>query len=251
MSDVAVTAAVLLIGDEILSGRTRDVNLQQIAEFLGPLGVQVAEARVVGDDKAAIAHAVNELRRAYDYVFTTGGIGPTHDDITADAVAAAFGLVITENDEALEIITQRYKDTDVELTPARRRMARTPRGARLIANPVSGAPGFQVENVFVMAGVPSICRGMLEDIGPRLRTGSVVYTVTVRGAGLREGEIAEALGRLANELPDLSFGSYPWFSSAGYGAHLIARGTDAGALERAQTRLVEIVKAQGAEPEIL
>ncbi|MEO0982388.1 MAG: molybdopterin-binding protein [Pseudomonadota bacterium] len=247
----AVTAAVLVIGDEILSGRTRDINVQQIAEFLGPLGVQVKEARVVGDDQDRIVAALNALRADYDYVFTTGGIGPTHDDITADAIAAAFGVSAAENPEALAIITERYRETGVELTPARRRMARTPEGAVLVANPVSGAPGFQMENVFTLAGVPSIVRGMLEDIGPRLKTGAVVHTVTVRGQNLREGEIAEALGKLAEATPGVSLGSYPWFTGQGYGAHLVARSTDAAALDGVKAALVEIVEGQGSAAEVV
>ena len=164
MSDTK-TAAVILIGDELLSGRTRDINLQNIAEFLAPIGIQVAEARIVSDVQEHIVAAVNALRTTYDYVFTTGGIGPTHDDITADSIAAAFGVSIDVRQDALDIISERYRQTGVELTPARMRMARIPEGAVLVANPVSGAPGFQMENVFVMAGVPSIARAMLEDVG--------------------------------------------------------------------------------------
>ena len=244
-----VTAAVLLIGDELLSGRTRDINLQQIATYLAPLGIRVGEARTVSDDPGHIVAALNDLRARFAYVFTTGGIGPTHDDRTADAVAAAFGVPIREREDALAIIAARYRETGVELTPARRRMARIPEGASLIANPASGAPGFQLGNVFVMAGVPSIMRAMLEDVGHRLEGGAVVHARTVRGVGLREGEIAEGLSRLAAGSPDLDFGSYPWFSSQGYGAHLVVRGTDPARLEVAVRDLEALVRAQGAVPE--
>ncbi|MEL6258243.1 MAG: molybdopterin-binding protein [Pseudomonadota bacterium] len=246
-----VTAAVVLIGDELLSGRTRDINLQQIADFLQPMGIQVREARIVGDEQDDIVEAVNTLRARNDYVFTTGGIGPTHDDITADAIGAAFNRPVSEHPGALAILEARYRENGTEVTPDRRRMARTPEGAELIDNPASGAPGFRVENVFVLAGVPSICRAMLEGVGPHLKTGAVVHTVTVRGRGLREGDIAAALRALAEAHPMLSLGSYPWFNSQGYGSHLVARGVDAAALDTVKDALIDLVKAQGGEPEIV
>jgi molybdenum cofactor synthesis domain-containing protein len=169
-----LTAAICLIGDELLSGRTRDINVQTIAGYLAPYGVPVREVRIVPDERETIVAAVNALRAAYTYVFTTGGIGPTHDDITADAIAAAFGVGIGEHPEALKILAERYAAVDTEFTPARRRMARVPDGASLIGNPVSGAPGFQTGNVFTLAGVPKIVEGMLGDIGHRLKTGAVV-----------------------------------------------------------------------------
>ena len=244
------TAAVLLIGDELLSGRTRDINLQQIAKYLAPLGIQVHESRTVSDDQASIVKAVNELRAAYTYVFTTGGIGPTHDDITADAIAAAFGVGIGEHPEVIAMLAERYAEMKTEFTPARRRMARVPHGASLIANPVSGAPGFQMENVFTLAGVPQVARAMLEDIGPRLRTGAVVHKVTIRGLGLREGDIAEPLGALAAEMPDVAFGSYPWFRSVGdNGVHLVASTIHENLIEDVTTRLEGIIAATGVTPE--
>ncbi len=246
------TAAVLLIGDELLSGRTRDVNLQTIAEFLGPMGINVIEARIVPDDHSRIADAVNDVRKSCDYVFTTGGIGPTHDDITADAVAAAFGVEISERADALAELERRYEASGVELTPARRRMARIPDGARLIANPVSGAPGFQLENVFVMAGVPKIARAMLEDVGPRLEGGERVLSRTVRAKAMREGDIGDALGALAKDMPDLSFGSYPWYGTHDdHGVHLLVRGTDSKQIEVALTRLETLVRERGLVPELL
>ena len=252
MTNDAVTAAVVLIGDEILSGRTRDVNLQQIAQFLAPMGIQVRECRTVPDVSSDIAAAVNALRARFTYVFTTGGIGPTHDDITADAIGEAFGRPVEENAEALAILEARYRETGTEFTAARRRMARMPEGAELIHNPVSGAPGFRVENVFVMAGVPAICRGMLDSIGPMLEGGEVVHTITLRVPGLREGEVGEALGRIAMDMPDLDIGSYPWFRSmTDSGVHLLARGTDRTRLEEAATRLQALVREAGRTPERL
>ncbi|MFN4225242.1 MAG: competence/damage-inducible protein A [Hyphomonas sp.] len=245
------TAAVLMIGDELLSGRTRDINLQQIAQYLEPLGIPVREARVVADVQEQIVAAVNDLRAKYTYVFTTGGIGPTHDDITADAIAAAFGTGISEHPEALKDMAERYAKMGTEFTPARRRMARVPHGASLIANPVSGAPGFQTGNVFTLAGVPSIARAMLEDIGPRLETGAVVHKVTVRGKGLREGDIAEGLGAIAKEAPGVAIGSYPWYGAIDdHGVALVARSTDIAALGAAQAKLEALTRSLGVEPEI-
>lgn len=250
MTQRQVKAAVLIIGDEILSGRTQDVNLQTIAKFLAPLGVLVAEARVVPDIPTEIASAVNALRLKYDYVLTTGGIGPTHDDKTADAVATAFGAHIDVRADARAILEAHYKGAS-NLNEARLRMARIPDGARLIANPVSKAPGFQLDNVFVMAGVPSIMRGMLEDVGPRIEGGAVVRSVTVRGKGVREGDIAAALAELeAATNGAVAFGSYPWFAPPdSFGVHLVARSADTNALENAAQDLARLVKERGAEPE--
>ncbi|MEO1359118.1 MAG: molybdopterin-binding protein [Pseudomonadota bacterium] len=246
------TAAICLIGDELLSGRTRDINTQTIAQFLAPYGIPVQEVRIVPDEQGRIVEAVNTLRATYTYVFTTGGIGPTHDDINADEIAAAFGVSIDEHPDVLKSLAERYAVMKTEFTPARRRMARIPDGASLIDNPVSGAPGFQTGNVFTLAGVPKIVEGMLGDIGHRLKTGSVVKSLTVRGAGLREGDVAEALGALATEYEALSLGSYPWFRSLNdSGVALIARGTDEALLSEASEKLAALVRAQGIEPEIL
>ncbi|MBC7769053.1 MAG: competence/damage-inducible protein A [Phycisphaerales bacterium] len=250
MTQREVKAAVLLIGDELLSGRTQDVNLQAIAKFLAPLGVQVAEARVVADVPEEIVAAVNALRTTYDYVFTTGGIGPTHDDKTADAMAAAFGVGIGVRDDARAILEAHYKGAQ-HLNEARLRMARIPDGASLIANPVSKAPGFQLGNVFVMAGVPSITRGMLQDVAHRIEGGAVVRSVTVRGRAVREGDIAERLAMLEAAAPGVSFGSYPWFTPEGYGLHLVARTSDEAALVQASEDLKSLIRSCGAEPEIV
>jgi molybdenum cofactor synthesis domain-containing protein len=249
-----VTAAVILIGDEILSGRTQDSNLKTIAEFLNPLGVEVREARVIPDVHATIVSTVQVMSQRHDYVFTTGGIGPTHDDITADAVAAAFGRTIGVRDDAVAILKPWYEARGQEINEGRMRMARIPAGAELIHNPVSAAPGFMLGNVFVMAGIPSVMRGMLQDVGHRIKGGAVVHSHTVRGAGLREGDIAEPLGALAKARPEVSFGSYPWMRLKGktmeFGVNLVARSRDPDLIAASLEALVEIVKAQGAKPEI-
>jgi molybdenum cofactor synthesis domain-containing protein len=252
MTQREVKAAVLLIGDEILSGRTQDVNLQTIAKFLAPLGVQVAEARVVPDSPADIVAAINALRLKYDYVLTTGGIGPTHDDKTADAVAQAFGVHIDVREDARAILEAHYKGAS-NLNEARLRMARIPDGAELIANPVSKAPGFQMDNVFVMAGVPSIMRGMLEDVRSRIVGGAVVKSVTVRGKGVREGDIAAALAVLETATNGaVTFGSYPWFAPPdSFGVHLVARAADPDALAKAGEDLMALIRARGVEPELV
>lgn len=250
MTETPPTAAVLLIGDELLSGRTRDINLKQIATYLAPLGIAVRECRTVRDVQQEIVEGVNALRARYTYVFTTGGIGPTHDDITADAIAKAFGVGISERDEVVAFLTQRYAAMEQPFTGPRRRMARIPHGAKLVKNPVSGAPGFQMENVFTLAGVPKIARAMLEDIGPRLKTGKKLLKVSLRGKGLQESDIAEALGALEAEYEGVSLGSYPWFNSLeDRGVALVASGTDAALLGEIEQKLRDLILAQGAEPE--
>ena len=250
MTDTSPTAAVLLIGDELLSGRTRDINLQQIAGYLAPLGIPVRETRIVPDVEEEIVEAVNALRNKYTYVFTTGGIGPTHDDITADAIAKAFNVEISEHPEVTAMLAERYAQMGTEYTPARRRMARVPHGASIVANPVSGAPGFQTGNVFTLAGVPSVARAMLEDIGTRLKTGAVIHKVTIRGRGLREGDIAEPLGVMAQEMGDVALGSYPWFRGIGdNGVHLVASTTNEALIPLITEKLEAIISATGVQPE--
>ncbi len=242
MSD-RVTAAALIIGDEILSGRTQDTNLNAIARYLADFGVDLAEARVVGDVKSEIIAALNALREAYDYVITTGGIGPTHDDITADCVAEAFGVELYEHSEILAMMQARWSG---ELNAARRRMARIPAGGSLVKNPVQGPPGFQIGNVFVLAGVPLIMRGMLEDVGPRLRTGQVIVSRTVRVEGAGEGAIAAPLEALARDHPTLSLGSYPFFGPDGYGSNLVVRGRDAEEVAATVEALIQGLDGVGA-----
>jgi molybdenum cofactor synthesis domain-containing protein len=236
------TAAVLIIGDEILSGRTADVNLNAIAKLLVTLGVDLKEARVVADEMDDIVDAVNALRTRYTYVFTTGGIGPTHDDITADAMAQAFGVALHEHPEIIAMMVARWAG---ELNAARRRMARIPEGGSLIKNPVNGPPGFQIGNVFVMAGVPSIMRGMLEDVPHRLRTSAVVQSRTVRVDGSGEGVIAAPLEAVNKAHPSLSLGSYPFFSAEGFGSNLVVRGRDEAEIAAAIEELTAALRAVG------
>lgn len=237
-----VTAAVMIIGDEILSGRTQDTNLRDIARYLGVLGIDLAEARTVPDVQEEIVAALNALRERYDYVITTGGIGPTHDDITADAVAAAFGVELEEHPEILAMMRARWGD---DLNAARRRMARVPVGGQLVKNPVQGPPGFTIGNVFVLAGVPTIMRGMLEDVGPRLRGGQVTISRTLRVEGSGEGAIAAPLEAVAKAHPDMSLGSYPFFTPEGFGSHLVLRSRDEGELARAVEDLRAALEAAG------
>lgn len=234
-----VTAGIILIGDELLSGRTQDTNLGAIAKFLEPLGVQVKEARIISDHADVISETVKTFSDTFDYVFTTGGIGPTHDDITADCIACAFGLGISEREDALEALRERYDES--ELNAARRRMARIPDGASLIKNPVSQAPGFQTRNVFTLAGVPSIMRGMLQDIAHRIEGGAEVYSVTVSASGIGEGDAAAPLAEIERAHPGVSIGSYPFFNAELRGVNFVARSTDADLLKRVETELQRLV----------
>lgn len=248
-----VTAAVILIGDELLSGRTQDTNLRTLAEFLAPLGVEIREARVIPDVHDTIVATVNELRARHNYVFTTGGIGPTHDDITADAIAAAFGRTIDVRADAMAILKPYYDARGQEMNEGRLRMARIPDGAELVLNPVSAAPGFQMENVFVMAGVPSVMRGMLQDVGGRIHGGAIVHSRTVRAAQVREGDISAPLGDLAKANPDASLGSYPFMrlvaGQAEFGTNLVARSRDPAVVDRCIAAIEQIVRDLGGQPE--
>jgi molybdenum cofactor synthesis domain-containing protein len=225
-SEPAVTAAVLVIGDEILSGRTKDKNIGYIAEYLTVLGIDLMEVRIVGDEVAAIVAAVNALRSRYTYVFTTGGIGPTHDDITAESIAKAFGVTIDHDPRVVKILKERLAQTGAELNEARMRMTRIPAGAELVLNPVSAAPGFWLGNVIVLAGVPSIMQAMLDGVAPKLKTGVRMLSETVR-ADAREGDIGSPLGEIAKAHPEVVIGSYPFFDEArGPNTNVVLRGRD-------------------------
>ncbi len=245
--DKTVTAAVLLIGDEILSGRTQDKNLAHIAQWLGERGIRVREVRVIPDVEAEIVAAVNEMRAKFDYVFTTGGIGPTHDDITADSVAKAFGVGIGFHPEAMARLTAHYEETGIEFNDARKRMARIPDTATLIDNPVSKAPGFQIGNVFVMAGIPMIMQVMLESLEPRLTGGAKLLSTNV-SAHLGEGVLAEPLGALQAKYPDVSMGSYPFYRGGSFGVTLVFRSTDEAVLATVAGEAAEMIRSLGAEP---
>ena len=237
MSAPRPTAAMIVIGDEILSGRTRDSNLHHLARRLTERGVDLREARVVADDPDAIEAAVRALSAACDHVFTSGGIGPTHDDITADCVARATGASLSVRDDARAILEARYAAQGIEINEARLRMARIPEGGVLIDNPVSGAPGFSVGNVHVMAGVPAIFEAMLESLLPRIAGGAPLVSETLR-VERGEGDVAGSLGVLAEARPDLAFGSYPFQDANGrYSVNVVIRGTDAEAVRAARDEL--------------
>lgn len=230
------TAAMLVIGDEILSGRTRDANMHHLAGQLTDHGIDLREVRIVSDDRSAIVAAVRALSQAYDNVFTSGGIGPTHDDITADAIAAAFDTPIDVRADARALLEAHYARTGSDLNEARLRMARIPDGAALIENPVSTAPGFTLGNVHVMAGVPSIFQAMVASVLPTLTGGAPLVSRTLR-IDRGEGDIAGPLGTLAQAHPGLSFGSYPFQQDGRFGANVVIRGTDPAQVDAALAAL--------------
>ncbi|ODT67539.1 MAG: molybdenum cofactor biosynthesis protein [Pelagibacterium sp. SCN 63-23] len=237
-----VTAALAVIGDEILSGRTKDVNIGAVADFCTDLGIELTEVRVIADEMDAIVEAVNALRQRYTYVFTTGGIGPTHDDITADAIARAFGVALPINAQARAMLEARWKETGTEVNEARLRMARIPEGADLIVNSVSAAPGFRIGNVHVMAGVPVIMRAMLEALAPVLKGGRKVMSVTVKAA-VGEGTVGGPLAALQAEYPDVKMGSYPQMGQGRVMTELVLRAADAARLDEAAGKVRAMVAA--------
>jgi molybdenum cofactor synthesis domain-containing protein len=236
------TAAMLVIGDEILSGRTRDANMHHLAGEFTRAGIDLQEVRVVSDRPEAIVAALNDLRARYDHVVTSGGIGPTHDDITADCVAQAFGVSIGVRDDARALLAAHYAARGMEFNAARQRMARIPDTARLIDNPVSVAPGFSIGNVHVMAGVPSVFQAMVASLLPQLTGGQPLLSQSLR-VMRGEGEIAGPLGALAQEMDDLQFGSYPFQQDGVYGANIVVRGHDGARVEAALLRLAEMFPA--------
>jgi molybdenum cofactor synthesis domain-containing protein len=240
-----VTAAVLIIGNEILSGRTQDTNLAYIATGLNEVGVTLREARVIPDIAETIIATVNELRAKYDYIFTTGGIGPTHDDITSESIAKAFGLPWTLHPDAHSLFLQQYKPG--ELNEARLRMAHTPEGASLIRNPVSRAPGFRIGNVFVMAGIPRVMQGMFDGIKHDLKGGRPMLSRTV-SCHLAEGVVAKGLGEIQTRYSDLDIGSYPFYRRGEFGTSLVLRGRDKDRLAAGTEEVVALVRSLGGTP---
>jgi molybdenum cofactor synthesis domain-containing protein len=241
-SKEAATAALLVIGDKILSGRTKDQNIGYIAEYLTAVGIDLKEVRVVGDEERAIVDALNALRPRYTYVFTTGGIGPAHGDITADCVAKSFGVPIDTDPRALAILHEWVKTTGAEMNEARLRMTRVPKGADLILNKVSGAPGFWIGNVVVMAGVPSIMQAMLDEVAPKLKPGVRMLSETVR-ADAREGDIGVQLGEIARANPEVAIGSHPFFDPQhGVNTNVVLRAHDAQKLARAKRAVEDMLE---------
>jgi molybdenum cofactor synthesis domain-containing protein len=243
MADI-ITAAMIVIGDEILSGRTKDRNIGHLADVMTAVGIDLKEVRIVSDDEDDIADAVNALRTRYDYVFTTGGIGPTHDDITADSVAKAFGVPCEYDDKAYAMLDAHYAARGIEFTEARKRMARMPRGAAHIDNPVSLAPGFRIGNVHVMAGVPAIFQAMLDNVVPTLRTGSKLVSATIH-CPFGEGIIGGPLAEIQKAHPDTIIGSYPKYLDGAFWTELVVRARSQDVLDRAAADVQAMVDALG------
>ncbi len=240
------TACLLVIGNEVLSGRTQDLNIKFVATGLGAIGIPLREVRVIPDVRETIVTTVNECRARFDHVFTTGGIGPTHDDITSECVAAAFGVPWEPHPEAWARMDRHYAPG--QFNAARQRMATMPRGATLIDNAVSIAPGFTIGNVHVMAGVPRIMQAMFAALAPTLPGGTPVQSRAVHAAGLLEGSIAEGLGAIQDRYPALDLGSYPYYRLTGNGVALVAKGTDTAALEACIAEVAALIEAQGKTP---
>jgi molybdenum cofactor synthesis domain-containing protein len=240
------TAALIVIGDEILSGRTEDKNIAQVARWLNGQGIRLAEVRVVPDREEAIVAAVNALRPSYDYVITTGGIGPTHDDITVDSIAAAFGVPVVIHPEARRVLEDYYRDRPLGLTQARLRMARVPQGAELIPNPTSGAPGVRMGNVYILAGVPNIAAAMLDALDGKLEGGKPMLSVTVR-AHAAESDVAELLKQVQDEHPGVSVGSYPFYREGNFGADFVIRCEDEAAAKSCAQELRKRLEDAGVE----
>ena len=245
MAAASVTAALLVIGDEILSGRTKDKNIGYIAEYLTNIGIDLREVRVVPDVEDEIVGAVNALRSRYTYLFTTGGIGPTHDDITADCVAKAVGVPIDVDPRAVAMMRERYKPED--LNEARLRMARIPHGADLVANPISKAPGFRLGNVIVMAGVPAIMQAMLDNVAPPLETGARTIVETIDAGGVPERLYDAGLGEIATTHQGVSIGSYPAFTVAGFANQIVVRGKDRADVDAAAGTVGNLIARLQAE----
>jgi molybdenum cofactor synthesis domain-containing protein len=241
------TAALVVIGDEILSGRTQDKNVAKVATWLNEQGIRLAEVRIVPDDLDRIGETVNALRATHDYLFTTGGIGPTHDDITVDAIAAAFGVPVIVHPQARAILEDYYRDRSSGLNPARLRMARTPQGAELLPNPYSGAPGIKMENVYILAGVPNIAASMLEALTGKLAGGRPVVSVTV-GARAAESDVADMLRETEAAHPGVAIGSYPFFKDGGYGSNFVIRSEDGELAKSCGGALSERLREAGYEP---
>lgn len=239
-------AGIIIIGNEILSGRTQDKNVQYIATKLTEIGVRLREVRVIPDDEQIIVDTVNHFRQTYSYVFTSGGIGPTHDDITADSIAKAFGVENKTHEEAYAVLLAHY-GSEEEFTPARQRMAKVPEGATLVPNPVSAAPGFRMDNVYVMAGVPRIMQGMLDHIVPELKGGAPILSHSISCA-IPESVLAEDLGAVQAEHTDVDIGSYPHFHDGNVGLSVVVRSTDQGALDVVSAKIAQVIRDHGGTP---
>lgn len=248
INHTTVTAAIIIIGDEILSGRTADTNTVWLGEKLNQHGIMLREVRVIPDDKQKIVQTVRALRDEFDYVFTTGGIGPTHDDITAESIAAAFDTALEKNPEAYTLLEAHYGAGNV--SDARARMAQIPKGAKLIHNPVSAAPGFSMDNVYVMAGVPRIMQAMFTQLLDTLEGGAPLLSNTIT-CEMPESELADDMRALQEKFPDVLIGSYPHFQSGNFGLSVVLRCTGADPLKRATEELVTLIRSRGKTPKAL
>ena len=247
---MTVTAGIIIIGDEILSGRTKDLNINWIATELNQIGIRLIEARVIIDDKDTIVEVINKFRKKFTYVFSCGGIGPTHDDITTESVASAFNLQLEKNNEAMERLNLHYSNTKVEFNEARQKMAIIPKGATLIDNPVSAAPGFRIENVFVFAGVPRIMQGMFKSISDQLSGGEILNSVTVT-SNIGEGLIAKSLEEIERKYEGLKIGSYPYFKPNSFGTSIVLRSEKIGIVNEALTEVLKAIKNNGGSGAIV
>ncbi len=246
---MTVTAGIIIIGDEILSGRTKDLNINWIATELNQIGIRLIEARVIIDDKDTIVEVINKFRKKFTYVFSCGGIGPTHDDITTESVASAFNLQLEKNDEAMERLNLHYSNTKIEFNEARQKMAIVPKGATLIDNPVSAAPGFRIENVFVFAGVPRIMQGMFKSISDQLSGGKILNSVTVT-SNIGEGLLAKSLEEIERKYADLKIGSYPYFKPNGFGTSIVLRSINKRILKLASQEVLKSIEQNGGKGSI-
>lgn len=242
MSDTPiVTAAMVVIGDEILSGRTKDKNVGFVADYLTALGIDLNEVRIVADDESAIVKAVNDLRHSHDYVFTSGGIGPTHDDITAESISKAFGVACTHHPQAMKDMAAYYAEREMEFTEARQRMARTPEGAELIDNPISRAPGIRMDNVYIMAGVPKIMQAMMDAIAPTLKSGQKMLSSAV-DCPFGEGTVGGPLAQIQEAHGETMIGSYPRYDDGRYTTQIVVRGRDQSRIDAAVRDVEDLLK---------
>ena len=244
------TAGIIIIGDEILSGRTKDLNGNWIAQELSEIGIRVIEIKIILDDKLTIIETVNDYRKKFSYIFTCGGIGPTHDDITTDAVASAFNLKLEKNQEAMRRLREHYKNSKIEFNESRQKMAIIPVGAKLIDNAVSAAPGFNLENLYVFAGVPKIMQSMFFSIKDKLVGGNILISQTI-SCNIGEGKIANSLEKIENKYKDLKIGSYPYFNPRGFGTSIVLRSENKKIIENASDEIIIEIKKLGGEGKII
>ncbi len=244
------TAIIIIIGNEILSGRTKDQNINWIANKLQDNGIKLIEVRIIQDIFETIVNNVRELKEKANYIFTSGGIGPTHDDITTESVAAAFNVEIERNKEAVERLKSHYKGTNIQLNSARLKMADIPKGSILIDNPVSAAPGFIIENVYVMAGVPKIMQAMLDNVLINIKSGRKIFSISI-GCSIGEGTLAEGVSLIEKKFSNVEIGCYPWFKAGVYGTSLVVRSLNSDKVKNVKKEIENLIIKQGGKPKII